>query len=162
MVKKVAIFILLMLAVFYINYPTKPVNAASSFNEIVTGTPPNGIGELIASKGGFNIIEFWHYSGGYWKATMNTINGLKEIIIYDNEATTANWTDINFLSKKIYENEFVLEYKVWHPNEVLEALASGKEITPVMSIDTGTLCYSDEYIIPTRFFNYEPLSEGLN
>jgi hypothetical protein len=160
MVKKLAIFILFLLAIIYISYPPKAV-IASSFNEITICIPPNDAGMLIASKGGFKMIEFWHYSGGYWKATTVTESGAKEIIIWDNEAEDGAWEDPDFLLEKIYQNEFILEYKIWHPQEVLDALTSGAKITPVMSIDTGTLNYSDEYTIPTMFFNFEPLPSGL-
>ncbi len=160
MVKKLAIFILFLLAIVYIGYPPKPV-IASSFKEITIGVPPNDAGKLIASKGGFKMIEFWHYSGGYWKATTVTESGAKEIIIWDNEAENGAWADSDFLLERIYQNKFILEYKIWHPREVLNALTSGIEITPVISIDTGTLNYSDEYTILTRFFNFEPLPSNL-
>ncbi|MFY9441484.1 MAG: DUF5704 domain-containing protein [Tepidanaerobacteraceae bacterium] len=39
-------------------------------------------------------------------------------------------------------------------------MAAGASITPVMNIDTGTLRYSDEYTIPTNFFNFEQLPAG--
>ena len=160
MVKKITIFLLFLLAIIYISYPPKLV-IARSFKEITIGVPPNDVGKLIASSGGFKMIEFWHYSGGYWKATTVTESGSKEIIIRDNEAADGAWEDPDFLLEKIYINKFVLEYKIWHPQKVLDALALGEEITPVMSIDTGILSYTDEYTIPTNFFNFEPLPSDL-
>ena len=52
-----------------------------SFKEISIGSPPSDAGKWIAKGGGFKLIEFWHSSGGYWKATMVTDSGKKEIII---------------------------------------------------------------------------------
>ena len=160
MVKKFVILSLMLIAIILLSYPPKPVNA-SSFNELIIGTSPDDVGEYITSSGGFKMIEFWHYSGGYWKATTVTNSGLKEIIISDSEAKDGIWARPKHLEKKIYENNFVLEYKISHPPEVLAALISGAKITPVLSIDAGTLCYSDEYTIPIRFFNFEPLPMGL-
>jgi hypothetical protein len=85
-----------------------------------------------------------------------TGSGKKELVIRDNEADDGAWTDPDFLTKKIYNNSFVLEYKVWHPQEVLNALAAGAKITPVMSIDTGILNLTDEekdsgLYVPTKF-----------
>ena len=64
----------------------------------------------------------------------------------------------HFSCRKIYQNEFVLEYKIDHPQEVLDALAAGATITPVMNIATETLKYSDGYTILKNFFNFEQLS----
>ena len=49
--------------------------------------------------------------------------------ILDKEADNWMWTDINFLTEKIYQNNFALEYKIYHPQEVLNALAAGASIT---------------------------------
>jgi hypothetical protein len=165
MVKKLVIFILLLAAVIYISYLPEHVNA-SSYEEIIINNPPEDVGELVASRGGFQIIEFWHSSSGKWTATLITGSGKKELVIRDNEADDGAWTDPDFLTKKIYNNSFVLEYKVWHPQEVLNALAAGAEITPVMSIDTEILNLTDEeknsgFYVPTFFFNFEPLREDL-
>lgn len=161
MVKK-SVYLLLMLVLILpflctFSQPSK----ASTFEELIIGMSPDNAGKLIASRGSWKLIEFWHYSGGYWKATTTTENGIKEIVIYDNEAYSQNFTDINFLVDKIYKNEFVLEYKIYHPREVLDALAAGATITPVMSIDTETLRNSYNEIIPTKYFNFEPLPSDL-
>jgi hypothetical protein len=37
---------------------------ASSYKEIIISDPPEDAGEHIASKSGFQIIEFWHSSSG--------------------------------------------------------------------------------------------------
>ena len=83
---------------------------------------------------------------------------IKEIIIKDSDLSTGR--DI-YSYNKIYENEFILEYKINHPREVLNAIDEGATITPVMSINTETLKYSDYVTIPTNYFNYEPLPPGL-
>jgi hypothetical protein len=142
--KKLVIFILLSAAVIYISYLPEHVNA-SSYAEIIIGNPPEDAGEHIAYSYGFQIIEFWHSSSGKWTATLITGSGKKELVIRDNEADDGAWTDPDFLTKKIYNNSFVLEYKVWHPQEVLNALAAGAEITPVMSIDTEILNLSHNF-----------------
>jgi hypothetical protein len=165
MVKKLVILILLLAAIIYISYSPEHVNA-SSYAEIIIGNPPEDAGEHIAYSYGFQIIEFWHSSSRKWTATLVTGSGKKELVIRDNEADDGIWTRSSFLEKKIHQNNFVLEYKVWHPQEVLNALAAGAEITPVMSIDTEILNLTDEeknsgFYVPTFFFNFEPLREDL-
>jgi hypothetical protein len=95
MVKKALILMILLAVIVIIPY-LKQSAQAESFKELPTGTVPEGAGEKIATVGGWNLIEFWHYSGGYWKATTKTSTGLKEIIIYDSEATSKNWTTPSF------------------------------------------------------------------
>jgi hypothetical protein len=162
MVKKALILILLMLLAITVIIPyLKQPAQADSFNEIVTGVPPEDAGEHIATAGGWNLIEFWHYSGGYWKATTRTSSGLKELIIYDSEATSKNWTTPSFLMQKIYENGFFLEYTIEHPEAVIDAISDGKTVTPVVNIDKETIRHSGNDIVPEYFFNYDPLPEGL-
>jgi len=134
---------------------------ANTFKEVIIGSPPENASKKIASKGGWKLIEFWHYSGGYWKATTITDGGIKEIVISDKDAKDGNWNDINFLADKIYQNKFILEYKIYHPQEVLDALGAGATITPVMNIDTDKIMYSDEHINLSNFFNFEPLPPEL-
>lgn len=134
---------------------------ASSFKDLSIGSVPTNAGELIATKGGWKLIEFWHYSGGYWKATTTTEDGIKQIIINDSESESENWTNPDFLKRKIYENEFILEYKIYHPREVLDAISAGATITPMMSIDTDTLNYTDSKTITTNFFNFDSLPADL-
>ena len=86
---------------------------------------------------------------------------MKEVFIYDKEARQ-DGSDPEFLKEKIYQNEFVLEYKIYHPQEVLDALSAGATITPVMNIETETLKYSDEHTVPTNFFNFEPLPSDFS
>jgi hypothetical protein len=77
------------------------------------------------------------------------------------------WTDPDFLTKKIYNNSFVLEYKVWHPQDgYLMHWQQEAKITPVMSIYTGILNLTDEekdsgLYVPTKFFNFEPFIRGF-
>jgi hypothetical protein len=160
MVKKlIPLFCILFFLVLLFSF--SQASEPSSPNKLVNELPTTDVGELIATKSGWNLIEFWHYSGGYWKATTKTENGIKEIIIKDRDVIDGAWDDISFLTNKIYENEFILEYKINHPREVLNAIDEGATITPVMSINTETLKYSDYVTIPTNYFNYEPLPPGL-
>ncbi len=138
----------------------KPIHA-ESFNEIILDLPNEDIGEFITTRGGYKLIEFWHFSGGYWEATTRNDNGIHKIRIYDHEADGFNWADPNFLLQKIYENGFVLEYKIEHPQEVIDAIKYGKTIIPVISMDKGTVRTYSNVIVPYNFFNYEPLPEGL-
>lgn len=161
MVKKGVYLLLIPVFIFSYYCIFSQASGVDSFNDPIIGSPPDNIGKLISTRGGWKLIEFWHYSGGYWKATTITDDGIKEIVIYDREAKGGIWTDINFLMEKIYSNMFVLEYKIYHPKEVLDALAIGASITPVMSIDTGTLKYSDEKTILSNFFNFEKLQTNL-
>ena len=158
MVKRTVFLLLIISLILPFYFSVSESSEAGSFNDPVIGSPPDDAGKLIATRGGWKTIEFWHYSGGYWKATTVTDNGKKEITIYDKEAKGGLWADINFLAEKIYQNEFVLEYKIYHPQEVLDALAAGATITPVMNIATETLKYSDGYTILKNFFNFEQLS----
>lgn len=146
-----------MFSLFYFFLVPSIASNIGSFKEMVIGSPSDNVGEIIATKGEWKLIEFWHYSGGYWKATTITDNGIKEVVIYDKEAKDGRWAKISFLQEKIYKNNFVLEYKIEHPQKVLDALATGAIITPVMNIDTGTLNYSDDYTIPANFFNFAGL-----
>ena len=41
----------------------KPIHA-ESFNEIILDLPNEDIGEFITTRGGYKLIEFWHFSGG--------------------------------------------------------------------------------------------------
>ena len=133
MVKKTLILLILLTIIIMIPY-LKQSAQADSFIELPIDTAPEGAGECIATVGGWNLIEFWHYSGGYWKATTRTSSGLKEIIIYDHEATAKNWTTPSFLMDKIYENGFILEYTIDHPEAVIDVINDGKTVTPVMNI----------------------------
>ncbi|MBP7176553.1 MAG: thrombospondin type 3 repeat-containing protein, partial [Thermoclostridium sp.] len=131
-----------------------------SFKEIAIGSPPSDAGIWIAKGGGFKLIEFWHSSGGYWKATMVTDSGKKEIIISDIETEEQAWTDTDILKKKIYENKFILEYKVPHPTEVVEALSKGAEITPVLNICKETIyCSGDDSVTIDKFFSFGALPD---
>jgi hypothetical protein len=162
MVKKMLILILLiLLAITVIIQYLKQPSQADSFKKLIIGMPPVDAGEHIATVGGWNLIEFWHYSGGYWKATTKTSTGLKELIIYDSEATSKNWTTPSFLMQKIYENGFFLEYTIEHPEAVTNVINDGKTVTPVLNIDSETIRHSGSDIIPENFFNYDPLPEGL-
>jgi hypothetical protein len=160
MVKKALILMILLAVIVIIPY-LKQSAQAESFKELPTGTVPEGAGECIATVGGWNLIEFWHYSGGYWKATTRTSTGLKEIIINDYETTENNWTKASFLMQKIYENSFVLEYTIDHPEVVIDAINDGKTVTPVMNIDGETIRHSGSDITPENFFNYDQIPEGL-
>ena len=160
MVKKTLLFLILLSVIVIFPY-LKQAAQADSFKELPTGTVPEDAGEHIATAGGWNLIEFWHYSGGYWKATTRTSSGLNEIIIYDSEATAKNWTTQSFLMNKIYENRFVLEYTIDHPEVVIDAINDGKTVTPVLNIDGETIRHSGSDIIIENFFNYDPLPEGL-
>ena len=132
-----------------------------SFKEIAIGSPSSDAGKWIAKGGGFKLIEFWHSSGGYWKATMVTESGKKEIIISDIETEERAWTDTDILKKKIYESNFVLEYKIPHPEEVITALSKGATITPVLNICKETIyCSGDDNITIDKFFNFGPLPDG--
>lgn len=162
MVKKTLYLLMILAFILSVFCTFLQPSSASTFKELIIGSPPFDAGELIATKGGWKLIEFWHYSGGYWKATTVTESGTKEIVIHDNEDEAGRWTKINFLKEKIYKNKFVLEYKIYHPQEVLEALAAGATITPVMNMDTGTLKYSDENTVPTKFFSFESLPPDLS
>ncbi|ANX00190.1 hypothetical protein CSTERLE_00560 [Thermoclostridium stercorarium subsp. leptospartum DSM 9219] len=165
-IQKLTFSLLIMLFVIpYLCTVSKSSHEAEAgyFKDLVIGEKPDDAGMYITSRGGWRLIEFWHYSGGYWKATISTDgNDFKELIIKDNEAENGRWTDVNFLTKKIYENKFILEYKIYHPKEVLDALTSGAIITPVMNIDTETLKYFDEYTIPSKFFNFLKLPIKLS
>ena len=163
MVKRTLFMLLIVLSAipFFCAF-SQSSSQSGSFNELVIGSPAEDVGEHIAKRGGWQLIEFWHYSGGYWKATTRTGNGTKEIIIYDKEAKDGRWSRPSFLLEKIYQNEFVLEYKIYHPQEVLDALSAGATITPVMNIETETLKYSDEHTVPTNFFNFEPLPSDFS
>ena len=101
MVKKILLFVMIILFLPFLIH-SKPVQA-DSFRELFIDSPPENSGKLIASKGGWKLIEFWHYSGGYWKATTDTGDELKELVIYDNEAKEGAWDDVDFLAKKIYD-----------------------------------------------------------
>lgn len=160
MVKKILIFLTLFSVIIIIPYLKQPAQA-DSFKELIIGTPPVDSGEHIATVGGWNLIEFWHYSGGYWKATTRTSSGLKDIIINDSEAKNGAWRDKDFLTEKIYEHDFVLEYIIDHPVAVINAINKGKIVTPVMNIDKDTIRHKGSDIIPENFFNYDPLPEGL-
>ncbi|HZK27106.1 MAG TPA: DUF5704 domain-containing protein, partial [Thermoclostridium sp.] len=160
MVKKLAYSLILSMFIIIMLFFIQSAQA-SSFNEFCIGSSPTDSGELIATKGGWKLIEFWHYSGGYWKATTATNDGIKQIIINDSESASENWTNPDFLKRKIYENEFILEYKIYHPQEVLDAVNAGATITPVMNIDTEILKHSDSEAIPTNYFNFDPLPENL-
>jgi len=160
MVKKTLILLILLAVIVIVPY-LKQYAQAESFKELPTATVPEGAGENIATVGGWNLIEFWHYSGGYWKATTRTSTGLKELIIYDYEATPKNWAMPSFLMQKIYENGFVLEYTIDHPEAVINAINDGKTVTPVMNIDSETIRHSGGDIIPGYFFNYDSLPQGL-
>ncbi|NLY19447.1 MAG: hypothetical protein GX045_11090 [Clostridiaceae bacterium] len=104
--KKRVILILLLAAIIYICYSPEHVNA-SSYEEIIINNPPEDVGELVASRGGFQIIEFWHSSSGKWTATLITGSGKKELVIRDNEADDGIWTRSSFLEKKVHQNNFV-------------------------------------------------------
>jgi len=160
MVKKTLTLLTLLVVIVIIPY-LKQSTQADSFKELPTGTVPEGAGEHIATVGGWNLIEFWHYSGAYWKATTRTSTGLKEIIISDSETTENNWTKSTFLMNKIYENGFVLEYTIDHPEAVIDAINDGKTVTPVINIDSETIRHSGSDLVLENFFNFDPLPEGL-
>ena len=161
MVKKIGLFTIFFILILLAAVFSRP-SQADSFKEILYSSPEENIGEEIASKGGWKLIEFWHSSAGYWKATTDTRHGLKEIVIKDSEAKDGIWARPEFLMEKIYENDFVLEYKIWHPEEVLDAIAAGATITPVLRIDTEVLHNPELIIMPTELFNFEPLPSGLS
>ena len=160
--KKLVLILLILLAVILLIPYLKQSAQAESFKELPTGTVSVGAGEKFATVGGWNLIEFWHYSGGYWKATTRTSNGLKELIIYDYEVINDVWVDPNILMQKIYENGFVLEYIIEHPANVVNAINEGKTVTPVLNIDSETIRHSSRDIICENFFNYGQLMEGLS
>ncbi len=158
MVKRVLItlfFITLVIVVLLSSH-----SDGGSYKEIVIGSPPDGAGDKIATAGGYKLIEFWHSSGGYWKATMNTDSGKKEIIISDEETNKQAWKDADILREKIYQSKFILEYNIPHPQEVINALSEGATITPVFNICKNTIyCAENNNITIDKFFNLEPVLE---
>lgn len=155
------VFTIVLLAYIYLS-SINLANSETSNKSVVIEDASENIGEKIATKGGWKLIEFWHYSGGYWKATTVTDSGKKELIINDRETAKLRWTNTDFLKKKIYENEFVLEYKIYHPQEVINAIKKGATITPVISVDKQTVfCPEDMEISITDLFNYSELPKEL-
>ena len=87
MVKRtVFLLVIVLLAIPFFHAFSQSSSQSGSFSEMVIGSPAEDVGEHIAKRGGWQLIEFWHYSGGYWKAATKTESGLKEICIYDSEA----------------------------------------------------------------------------
>ena len=162
MVKRVVtIAFALVIATFLSLYLLKPTQAESNTSpEIVIGTLPENAGIYIATKGGWKLIEFWHSSGGYWKATSVTDNGRKDLIISDKEAKDGVWTDVDFLAEKIYQAGFYLEYKIWHPQEVLNAISKGAKITPVVNVDNYTMNSTRNMRIDEIFYSGRPPYEA--
>lgn len=164
MVKKLVFLFFILIPLFFFFHTSSHSTQSTEkgvFKELVIGSVPEDAGEYITKRGGWQLIEFWHYSGGYWKAATYTGNDIMELVIYDKEAKDGRWTQISFLTQKLYTNKFILEYKIYHPKEVLDALAAGATVTPVMNIDTETLKYSDQDTVISKFFNFDPLPYEL-
>jgi len=71
MVKK-ALYLLSILVLTFLFYfvtfshSSQPDSNKGIIKDLVIGHPPDDAGERIADRGGWQLIEFWHYSGGYW------------------------------------------------------------------------------------------------
>ena len=65
MVKRTVFLLLIILLILPFYFSVSESSEAGSFNDLVIGSPPDDAGKLIATRGGWKTIEFWHYSGGY-------------------------------------------------------------------------------------------------
>lgn len=84
-----------------------------------------------------SAADGWHYSGGYWKFTLNSVN--EAVIIKD--------SDMQMLSKGTLESEAISKYltaTVELPTKVKEHLRNGGSLSDIkVKFDTNNIKYSD-------------------
>ncbi|SHG90463.1 hypothetical protein SAMN02745221_01246 [Thermosyntropha lipolytica DSM 11003] len=113
--RKIISLVLLVSLIFgFIYYPAPKPVSASSLKQIDFSAPkPDG--KPLGSSMSFPMFEFWHYSGGYWKAGL--AGG--DAILWDKDVAKA----INDTGKIPYEK--TIKNQVPLPSAVKEYLKHG-------------------------------------